>query len=327
MIRFVSLAIVASLSLSFAYIPWKVVRDSGMLPETVNDPSVCEPLRQGDRGAAVLRLQILLDRANFSPGELGAVYNRNTANAVAAYQIARGLPGSGIVDRATWAELNRDAERPLIRYRIEIEDVEGPFERVPEDMIQKSLLPAMTYESPLEGLGEKFHVSPELLQRLNPGAQFDMPGEEIIVPNVRVAPPGEAASLIVDGGMLTLRALDAEGKMIASYPVSVGGRHDPLPVGQWQVTSVVKKPSFRYDPSLFWDSEPWHWRVKIAPGPNNPVGLVWIGISKRHYGIHGTPEPGEVGEAESRGCIRVTNWDALEIAGMVKPGTPVILVK
>jgi lipoprotein-anchoring transpeptidase ErfK/SrfK len=109
--------------------------------------------------------------------------------------------------------------------------------------------------------------------------------------------------------------------------VTTGSTHDPLPLGTWRITSVTRSPTFHYDPELFWNGDPEKTKVKIAAGPNNPVGDMWIDINKPHYGIHGTPEPGRIGHAESHGCVRLTNWDAVRLAGLVAKGTPVTFRK
>jgi lipoprotein-anchoring transpeptidase ErfK/SrfK len=245
---------------------------------------------------------------------------------VAGFQKAHEMTGSGMVDEATWKLLNSDAAAPVARYTIRPEDVAGPFENVPEDMMEKAALPALGYSSPLELLSEKFHASPKLLTKLNPGKSFDKAGEEILVPNVHAANPAEkAAKVIVDQTSSTVSALDSEGKRIAQYPATMGSEHDPLPIGNWKVMGVSKNPPFHYNPDLFWDADANDEKATIKPGPNNPVGVVWIDLSKPHYGIHGTPEPSTIGKTQSHGCIRLTNWDAAELAAMVTPGTPVIL--
>jgi lipoprotein-anchoring transpeptidase ErfK/SrfK len=122
---------------------------------------------------------------------------------------------------------------------------------------------------------------------------------------------------------MTVTALDANGKVLAQYPATIGSEHDPLPVGDWKVTSILHDPPFFYNPDLFWDADANHSKAKIAPGPNNPVGVVWIGLSKEHYGIHGAPIPSTIGHTQSHGCIRLTNWDATALAKMVAKGTPV----
>jgi lipoprotein-anchoring transpeptidase ErfK/SrfK len=106
-------------------------------------------------------------------------------------------------------------------------------------------------------------------------------------------------------------------------PVTSGSEHDPLPIGQWKVTSINWMPPFNYNPDLFWDADPSHTKAQINPGPNNPVGVTWVDIDKEHYGIHGTPEPSKIGHTESHGCVRLTNWDAARLAALVAPGTPV----
>jgi lipoprotein-anchoring transpeptidase ErfK/SrfK len=292
----------------------------------VNDPATRTPIRRGSSGSAVLRAQILLDRARFSPGEIDGVFGSNVVQTVAGYQKAHEMTGSGMVDEATWKLLNSDTATPLARYSIRPEDVAGPFETIPEDMMEKAALPALSYSSPLELLSEKFHVSPKLLTKLNPGMPFDKAGEEILVPNIHAASPAEkAAKVVVDQTSSTVSAFDAEGKRIAQYPATMGSEHDPLPIGDWKITGVSRNPPFHYNPDLFWDADANDEKATIKPGPNNPVGVVWIDLSKPHYGIHGTPEPSTIGKTQSHGCIRLTNWDAAELAAMVTPGTPAIL--
>jgi lipoprotein-anchoring transpeptidase ErfK/SrfK len=146
------------------------------------------------------------------------------------------------------------------------------------------------------------------------------------VPNIdKAALPAKAAKIVVSRSDSTITALDASGNTLAHFPASTGSEHDPLPVGSWKITGIAKNPVFHYNPKLFWDANPQHTKARIAAGPNNPVGVVWIDISKEHYGIHGTPEPSRIGKTESHGCIRMTNWDAAALAKMVSPGMPVIL--
>jgi lipoprotein-anchoring transpeptidase ErfK/SrfK len=275
-------------------------------------------------GTSILRAQILLDRANFSPGEIDGQNGANLQRAVSGFQEARKLTVTGRLDEATWTALNEDTTPPVAPYRITEADVKGPFTPIPKDMMEQSKQTSLNYESPEEALGEQFHVSPSLLKRMNPSAKFAA-GEEIQVPNVLTnATAGKAAKVVVSK-QGWLRALDASGNILAQYPCSSGSEHDPLPVGTWKINGVAKNPPFHYNPKLFWDADPSHSKAKIPPGPNNPVGVVWIDLSKEHYGIHGTPVPGNVGHTQSHGCIRLTNWDAMELAGMVGPGTPAIL--
>jgi lipoprotein-anchoring transpeptidase ErfK/SrfK len=290
-------------------------------------PGAVRTAGNNQNGNAILREQVHLSRAGFSVGEIDGAAGESFHHAVSGFQESRGLPQTGKMDAATLKELGEDATPVLVKYTITQQDVAGPFEKIPADMMEKAKLKRLGYESVQEALGEKFHTNPRLLRKLNPGKIMDRAGVEIMVPNVIKEPPGKAASVTVSKSKSVVRALDANGKVIAQYPATIGSEHDPLPLGNWVVTTVLKTPPFYYDPSLFWNAEAGDEKAKIAPGPNNPVGLIWIGLSKPHYGIHGTPEPSTVGHAQSHGCIRLTNWDAIELAGMVGPKTPVLLTE
>jgi lipoprotein-anchoring transpeptidase ErfK/SrfK len=270
-----------------------------------------------------LRTQVLLDRAHYSVGEIDGNPGSNTARALAAYEKDRVVAGD--VAGAGLQALNADSAPTLVEYTITAEDVKGPFTKVPQDMMAKAKLKALGYASVAEKLGEKFHASPALLRKLNPGKSLDRAGVTIRVPNVRNEDPAKAAKVVVDQSDASVTALDAQDKVVARYPATMGSAHDPLPLGTWKVTGVQQDPPFAYNPDLFWDAKATQSKAKIAPGPNNPVGVVWIDLSKEHYGIHGTPEPAKIGKTESHGCIRLTNWDAAELAKMVAPGVTAVL--
>jgi lipoprotein-anchoring transpeptidase ErfK/SrfK len=260
-------------------------------------------------GREALALQVRLDRAHFSPGEIDGRLGSNTRAAQAAFDAA-----GAVADDAP----------AIVAYTITEADAAGPYVEVPEDMMEQSTLPALGYGSILEALGERFHASPTLLQALNPAARFAA-GEQIQVPNVTRAPLQGAAKVVVDASDRAVMVQDAAGTVIARYPATMGSEHDPLPIGEWKITGKADTPVFSYNPDLFWDADESHAKAKIAAGPNNPVGLVWIDLSKPHYGIHGTPRPENVGKTQSHGCIRLTNWDAVELGSMVKAGMPAIL--
>jgi lipoprotein-anchoring transpeptidase ErfK/SrfK len=277
----------------------------------------------GSSGPAVVRAQILLDRAHFSCGAIDGDFGSNLQKTVTAYQNERQLPATGTVDPATWAALNTDQAPVLTTYTITADDEKGPFiHGIPRDFEQQATLPAMAYLSPLQELSERFHASQDLLQQLNPHANFSKTGQQLTVPNAITLPPGQAASITVSKSESSVRAYDGDGKLLAFYVATIGSAHDPLPVGDWTVSWIKQNPVFHYDASLFWDAHKPGVKVDVQPGPNNPVGVVWINLSKEHYGIHGTPDPTMIGHAASHGCIRLTNWDALELSSMVKPGTP-----
>jgi lipoprotein-anchoring transpeptidase ErfK/SrfK len=301
--------------------PPPVVFDAG----EVNNPNQAH-LDRGAKGAGVVRAQILLDRAHFSCAQIDGSFGSNLQKTLAAFQQDRHLPESGSVDAATWAALNADSAPPLTNYTISPDDEKGPFVARPSDLLKQAELPSLGYASALDELSERFHASPKLLQMWNSAADFSKPGQELLVPNVLTLPPGTvAAQVVVSKAESSVRAYDDSGKLLAFYVATIGSEHDPLPVGQWKINGQRRNPDFHYNAKLFWDAKNPDDKAVIQPGPRNPVGLVWIDLSKQHYGIHGTPNPELVGHATSHGCIRLTNWDALELASMVKPGTPAIL--
>jgi lipoprotein-anchoring transpeptidase ErfK/SrfK len=296
-----------------------------------------------------LAVQVALDRAGYSPGALDGSLGGNTRKALDAYRKANG----GAEPQPT---------EPLMRYRVTDQDASGPFEpAIPSDLVEQAQLKTLGYRNVHEMLAERFHSTPAFLQRLNPQAKF-VAGEEIMVPNVdpmlipatppKADPPKGAAEtkaanadkkaeaaaaqaaheakpdvkVTVSKSASALTVTDAGGKVVMYAPVTTGSQQDPLPLGSWKVNGVSLIPPFRYNPELFWDADPTHTKTVVPPGPNNPVGLVWIDISKEHYGLHGTPEPATIGRTESHGCVRLTNWDALRLASLVKPGTPVVFV-
>ncbi|MEO7073598.1 MAG: L,D-transpeptidase [Rhodanobacter sp.] len=294
--------------------------------EAANNAALVDAVNAGAKGAGVLRAQVLLERARFSPGEIDGAYGSNMRQAIAGYQASRKLAVTGEMDAPTWAALNADTAPVLVSATLSAADVAGPFNPLPSGMMARSKLDALGYATVLEALGERFHASPALLKALNPNADFSREGTQLVVPAVTPTTPMPAVStLVVDKSDSTVSLLDASGAKVAQYPASTGSSHDPLPIGEWKIQGVGKNPVFHYNPKLFWDAKSSDAKATLPAGPNNPVGVVWIDLSKEHYGIHGTPEPGHVGKTDSHGCIRLTNWSALDVAQAVKPGMSALL--
>lgn len=269
----------------------------------------------------VLAVQVALTRAGFS---VGAIDGRDGPKTRKAVKIA----GDAI---ATDAEVLRE-------YVVTAEDVAGVFNSdLPKDMMALGELESVPYASPLEMIAERFRSAVSLIERLNPDATFAA-GETLRVPNVEPMdvpalshmrevpdkPAERTAAVRVSKAGRDLKVVDAKGAVLFYAPVSSGSDKDPLPLGEWKVLNVFLRPVFNYNPDLFWDADPAHAKTKVPGGPNNPVGLVWIDLDKEHYGLHGTPTPETIGVTQSHGCVRLTNWDALHLASLVKPGTPII---
>ncbi|RWC88245.1 MAG: murein L,D-transpeptidase [Mesorhizobium sp.] len=294
---------------------------------TVNNAQFGDAATKGV-DATVLKAQILLDRARFSPGLIDGHQAENFTKAVRAFQAANALPADGKLNRETWDKLVATSQggTVLVNYELTRKDVRGPFtKRIPASMERMAHLRRLGYRSSLERIAERFHISEQLLRRLNPGISFRTAGAKLLVPAIaRDDPASAVASLEVDKAAREVRVLDDSGKVVSVYPASIGSEEKPAPSGEAQVTRVVHKPTYHYDPHFAFKGVRTKRPFTIAAGPNNPVGSVWIDLSIESYGIHGTPEPGKIGKTFSHGCIRLTNWDAEDLALEVHKGTRVV---
>lgn len=295
----------------------------------------------------VLHVQVLLDRLGFAPGVIDGKGGISLAAALRGFQRARGLAVTGRIDAPTLRLLHRyRAIRPTRVLAVSPQDAAGPFSgRLPENPAAQARLPMLGYANLLEKLAEKFHTTPATLVALNSPQTRLGSGARIRFPNVlpgsraydpKLAPDWrrtlsdlnvdarqpEGVRVIVDKSEGVLQVHDRADRLVAQFPATMGSRHDPLPIGEWTIKGAAYNPPFHYNPALFWDADDGDDKHKLPPGPNGPVGVIWLDLSKPHYGIHGTPRPQTIGRAESHGCIRLTNWDAARLSLMVKPGTP-----
>ncbi|MFK4509216.1 L,D-transpeptidase family protein [Bradyrhizobium daqingense] len=298
--------------------------------KAVNDAARSEKPPATDKiSAPAAKLQILLDRAQFSPGQIDGKFGENAQKALKAFAEQNGLGFDKTVAPELWDKLNAASEGPvLVDYKITDADVKGPFlKKLPTKLEEMKSLEALSYTSPLEGLAEKFHMSEELLKALNPRKAFDKVGETIVVANVparRELP--RIARVEIDKASETLKAFDETGRLIAYYPASVGSADRPTPTGTLKVTAAHEQPTYRYNPEYKFKGVKSKRPFNIKPGPNNPVGSYWIGLSAQGYGIHGTAEPDRVSKSASHGCVRLTNWDARVLGENVKRGTSVVFL-
>lgn len=297
----------------------------------------------------VLHVQVILDKLGFGPGVLDGRGGKSLTNALTGFQESRGLPRTGKPDAATLRALYPyRAARPTIEVTLDQGAFRGPFvPMMPKKYADQAKLASMAYARPLEAIAERFHTTPATLVALNQPGMRIAPGTKIVVPNslpssraypadatpewratlaslnVEAAVP-QAERIEVSKSRGVLRVLGADGKLLAQYTATMGSARDPLPLGNWKVLHVSPNPDWKMNPAILKGVSDDKKAEIIPPGPNNPVGVVWIDLSKEHYGIHGTPGPEKIGVAESNGCVRLTNWDAARVALMVKGGTPVI---
>jgi lipoprotein-anchoring transpeptidase ErfK/SrfK len=307
----------------------------GLDANAINNAPVAVPLKGDVAGPSVLKTQVYLDRAGFSVAALDGRWGRNTAIALWWFQRSHGIDAAepGALDEATYRALaaNAGAVPAVVQRNLTEDDVKGPFVTIPEDVYDKAKLDCLCYESLQEKLAERFHTTAEFLEVLNPDVDFTSvkAGDAVWAPNVReplTVDRPDIARIVISIRGNTFNAFDASGNLVFHSPTTLGSKYDPSPRETVTVKKITFDPWFHYQPTLFHevpDEEP---EANLPAGPNSPVGVVWIALSKPHFGIHGTSDPDSIGYASSHGCVRLANWDARDVAHRVKPGVEVEFV-
>ena len=295
----------------------------------------------------IFHAQVLLDRAGFSPGVIDGQEGISFTAAIKGFQEARGLEVTGELDQPTRAALLRDRAPSTRRLRIDQTDAQGPFVgRIPSEPGQQAKMERLGYRNLLEKIAEKFHTTPDTIVALNDPSTVLRAGTVLVLPNVLPTSrsyqgvEGEHAQLlsdlnvsgqqpqarrvVVDKSDKVVRVYGEGDRLVAQFPATMGSVKDPLPLGEWKVNSIAFNPPFKYQPQLFWDVPDDEEVQMLPPGPNGPVGVVWVDLNKEHIGIHGTNSPETIKRAESHGCVRLTNWDAARLTQMIDNGLQVI---
>ena len=276
-----------------------------------------------------LEAQIALAREGISSGSIDGIPGAQSVAALQAWQEREALPSSGALDDETRENLVLTSP-PLVWYVLTAEDI-ARLQPLSPTWLGKSEQIALDYETALELVAERAHAAPALIRRLNPKVDWTQvhAGTVLTVPSVALnAPLGKPALVHISLSKHTLEVRDADGRLVAHFPVSIAHMAEKRPEGELHVTVVIPDPNYTFDPEVFPESPEAHHlgrKLVIPPGPNNPVGVAWIGLDRTGYGIHGTPLPEFVGRTESHGCFRLANWDAQLMLDLAWVGLRVVV--
>ncbi len=288
----------------------------------VNDAKLTDTGEKGGISPAILRAEVMLDRVHASPGVIDGRGGANFVHALELYEKSKGLKARKGLDQQVWSALTAESGGPvLMEYTLSDKDVAGPFyPDLPTDYAKLAKLKAMGYRSVVQEIGGKFHMGEDLLAALNPGVDFNKTGTKLLVADVKPEPIHDRLErIVVDKGRSQVLGYDRKGRVIVAYPATIGSKELPSPSGTYKVKGVAFNPIYYYDPKNFVQGDNKE-KLRLPPGPNNPVGSVFIALTKPTYGLHGTPDPSKIDKTASHGCVRMTNWDADELAHLVRPG-------
>lgn len=288
--------------------------------DEINDAEFSKILPEG-QSALTVKLQVLLDRAGAKPGVIDGMTGENVAKAIRSFEEIQGVEVDGIMDPEIWQRLQ--SEQPVAKtYKITAEDVAKIVEDIPEDYEEMAAMEWLGYTSGAEAMAEKFHMDQDFLEALNPGLSFAA-GETIVVVDPGSPDKIEVSRIVAEKSTERLVVYGKEDKPVIIYPATIGSENNPSPNGTHEINGVKRFPTYAYNPEKNFQQGDNSEKLTIPPGPNGPVGSVWIDLSKPTYGIHGTPHPSKIAKAASHGCVRLTNWDAMELASLVEFGIEV----
>ena len=326
-------AVAAAKAQQIQFVTGKKQSFKGLDANGINATPVLIPISGDISGPSVLRAQVYLDRAHYSVGVIDGRWGRNSAIAVWWWQQAHGIEATGDIDEATFRSLAAAADvvQPVVQHQLTADDVAGPFVQIPEEVYDQEQLKCLCYESLREKLAERFHASEEFLELLNPDVKFSdlQAGQSINVPNVRAslsADQHDISRVVISIAGNSFNGFDAAGNLIFHAPTTLGSQFDPSPSETVTVKKIIPDPHFHYNPKLYSEVPDDKPDAHLNPGPNSPVGVVWMALSKPHYGIHGTKDPDAIGYASSHGCVRLSNWDADEVRHRISEGIQVEFV-
>ena len=291
--------------------------------DSLNNAEWSENMPKGQH-PAYARAHVMLNNAHASPGAIDGANGKNTLKAIASFQQMNGITPTGELTKETWDALVSKQTKPAyVEYTTTDADFKGPYaDSIPSDYALQAKMKGLYYTRVTEMLGEKFHMDEKFLRQLNPNATFKKPGEKIVVANVRNDLPEDIHLIVAHKGAKQLYLFNSRNQMIASFPATIGSADTPSPTGTYKVVGVAKNPYYSYSPSNFVQGKNLK-PLTLPPGPNAPVGNIWIGLSKKSFGIHGTPNPSLISKTASHGCIRLTNWDANDLGNKVRSGVTV----
>ena len=286
--------------------------------------STAKPVTKADMDIAAL--QVLLDREGFSPGAINGLMSDYLIRIVELYEQRSGIRQLSGNSEAVGERLFKSGGEAFFQYTLTAEDIAGPFlADLPKRIQDQRGLGKLDYLSVQEAIAERFHMDEVFLKSLNPEADFNKVGTIVKVANVGRPLDKWVGHIRADKKLRLVTTYDQKGRILGVYPASIGSAQMPSPKGVFKVRNKAGFPAYTLSPENGFERLDDGQQVVIAPGPNNPVGTAWIGLSEKTYGIHGTPEPSHIGLTESHGCIRLTNWDAMELARLVRTGVEVVI--